>query len=144
MENSDSKIGHAQLRRTSRLLGFGWFIRLQVSPRYFFLSPNLAPSKVNFCSLFYHYTLGYRKHAQHDHICVDIDECSEELVTCFDPELWRQSRPELRQELNLFTSECINYAGQRVFHFTFFTEIDTFWYFDKKLTSNSLWVVKKI
>ena len=69
-----------------------------------------------FVHFFYHYTLGYRKHAQHDHICVDIDECSEELVTCFDPELWRQSRPELRQELNLFTSECINYAGQRVFH----------------------------
>ena len=111
------KIGHAQLRRTSRLLGFGWFIRLQMSPRYsFFFRRTWRHQKSIFVHFFYHYTLGYRKHAQHDHICVDIDECSEELVTCFDPELWRQSRPELRQELNLFTSECINYAGQRVFH----------------------------
>ena len=87
----------------------------------------MSPRFVELChqNLIFHFptyihsviTLGYRKHAQHDHLCVDIDECEEELLSCFDPPLWRQSRPELRNELNLFTSKCLNFNGQRVHAF---------------------------
>ena len=46
-----------------------------------------------------------------DNVCIDIDECFEEMKDCFDPAAWKLSRIEFRNELNLFSSKCINLTG---------------------------------
>ena len=46
-----------------------------------------------------------------DNVCIDIDECFEEMKNCYDPSAWKLSRMEFRTELNLFSSKCINLIG---------------------------------
>ena len=49
--------------------------------------------------------------SQVDNVCIDIDECFEEMKDCYDPNAWKLSRMEFRNELNLFSSKCINLIG---------------------------------
>ncbi|CAG5110064.1 Oidioi.mRNA.OKI2018_I69.chr2.g4510.t1.cds [Oikopleura dioica] len=54
---------------------------------------------------------GFRLHQKKDEICVDIDECGEDLADCPEPELWKLAGKNIRDELNLYTSKCKNTLG---------------------------------
>ncbi|CBY38984.1 unnamed protein product, partial [Oikopleura dioica] len=54
---------------------------------------------------------GFRLHNERDEICVDIDECLEDLAECSEPEIWKLAGRNIRDELNLYTSKCVNTFG---------------------------------
>ena len=54
---------------------------------------------------------GFRRAENSFNKCEDIDECYEEIGTCYEPDLWKKSRKEIRDDLNLFSSRCVNTVG---------------------------------